>query len=86
MDNNHKMPTLQISSGELSLLKQCVALTLAGVFQNQVVASSISSIIKTETGELEALYSKLEYSQYKRSEKVMRMDMQLPKNEEHKVF
>jgi hypothetical protein len=63
------MPTLQISSGELSLLKQCVALTLAGVFQNQVVASNILSVIKNETGELEALYSKLENPQHKRRSK-----------------
>jgi hypothetical protein len=60
------MPTLDLSSEELSLLKECVALVLGGVFQNEVVATGISKIIKNKTGKLEALYSKLEYPQQKK--------------------
>jgi hypothetical protein len=32
-DNGYKMPTLELSSEEVSLLKMCVALVLGGVFQ-----------------------------------------------------
>jgi hypothetical protein len=56
------MPTLELSSEEVSLLQMCVALVLGGVFQNKVEAEKISNILKDNPGKLEALYSKLEHS------------------------
>jgi hypothetical protein len=60
------MPTLVLDSEELSLLRACVALVLGGVYQNKVVATSVSNIIKKKNRKLEELYSKLEFSQQKK--------------------
>jgi hypothetical protein len=61
------MPTLVLDSEELSLLRTCVALVLGGVFQNEVVATSVSNIIKKKNRKLEELYSKLEFPKQKKT-------------------
>jgi hypothetical protein len=50
------MSTLVLDSEELSLLRACVALVLGGVYQNKVVATSVSNIIKKKNRKLEELY------------------------------
>jgi hypothetical protein len=48
-------------------------LVLGGVFQNEVVATSVSNIIKKKNRKLEELYSKLEFpKQKKRARKIVR--------------
>jgi hypothetical protein len=51
------MPILELSPGELSLLKACVALVLG-----DLAATGVSNIIKKKNRKLEELYSKLEFS------------------------
>jgi hypothetical protein len=60
------MPILKLNSEEVSFLKMCVALVLGGIFQNKVAEEKITNIIKSRSGELEVLYSKLEYPQHKK--------------------
>jgi ABC-type tungstate transport system substrate-binding protein len=62
----YEMRTIVLDSEELSLLRTCVALVLGGVFQNEVVATSVSNIIKKKNRKLQELYSKLELSQQKK--------------------
>jgi hypothetical protein len=57
-NHDYKMPTLELSPGELSLLKACVALVLG-----ELAATGVSNIIKKKNRKLEKLYSKLEFSQ-----------------------
>jgi hypothetical protein len=54
------MPTLELSSEEVSLLKMC------GVFQDKIEAEKISNIFKNKPGKLEVLYSKLEHPRQKK--------------------
>ena len=63
------MPTLVLDSEELSLLKACVALVLGGVFQNEVVATGVSNIIKKKNRKLIELYSKLEFRSRRKERK-----------------
>ena len=63
------MPTLVLESEELSLLKACVALVLGGVFQNEVVATGVSNIIKKKNRKLIELYSKLEFRSRRKERK-----------------
>ena len=63
------MPTLVLDSEELSLLKACVALVLGGVFQNEVVATGVSNIIKKKNRKLIELYSKLEFRSRRKDRK-----------------
>jgi hypothetical protein len=69
------MPTLELSSEELSLLQMCVALTLGGVFQNNVEAEKISNIFKDNPA-LEALYSKLEHPGQKKKNQIKQLKPQ----------
>lgn len=67
------MPTLELDSEELSLLRTCVALALGGVFQDELAAGKISKIIKENFIKLEELHSKLEYPRLtKESNKIKR--------------
>ena len=63
------MPTLELSPEELSLLKACVSLVLSGVFQNEVIPTGVSNIIKKKNRKLGALCSKLEYPRRKKRAK-----------------
>jgi hypothetical protein len=63
------MPTLELSSEEVSLLQMCVALLLGGVFQNKVEVDKLSNVFKDNPGKLEALYSKLEHPGQKKKPK-----------------
>ena len=63
------MPTLDLDSEELSLLRTCVALVLGGVFQDEVTAGKISEIIKKNFTQLEELHSKLENPRQKKIRK-----------------
>jgi hypothetical protein len=63
------MPTLELSSEELSLLRECIALVLGGVFQDEAAAPRISNILRNKTEDLEALYSKLEHPRPKKRAK-----------------
>jgi hypothetical protein len=49
------MLILELNAEELSLLKQCVALVLGEVFENEVATISISNVLKSDTRKLEVL-------------------------------
>lgn len=66
------MPTLELSSEELSLLQMSVALVLGGVFQDEVEAEKILNILKNKPSKLEALYSKLECPRQKKKTRYKR--------------
>ena len=62
------MPTLELSSAEVSLLQGCVALVLGGVFQDKIKAEKISKVFKNNPRKLEVLYSKLEHPREKKDQ------------------
>lgn len=66
MDNVYKMPRVELSSEELSLLKTCVALVSSGVIQDRVVVGNISNIIKKKSRTLDELYLKLDNPRQKK--------------------